>query len=45
MSALYSDTDPKVEARQIGLIRRMLANLLPEEELARRVYGEIHRAE
>lgn len=83
MSALYSDTDPKMEALQIQLwrqasptrkmhmlaqlnasvrmlalaglrsrypdaneaeLRRMLADLLLGEELARKVYGEIDRA-
>lgn len=84
MSALYSDTDPKIEQMQIELwrqasptrkmhmlaqlnasvrilalaglrsrypnateteLRRRLADLLLGEELARKVYGEIHRAE
>ena len=84
MSALYSDTDPKVEALQIKLwrqasptrkmhmlaqlnasvrilalaglrsrypnateteLRRRLADLLLGEELARKVYGEMNRAE
>ena len=84
MSALYSDTDPKVEALQIKLwrrasptrkmdmlaqlnaaarilalaglrsrypdatdneLRRRLADLILGEELARKVYGEIDRAE
>jgi hypothetical protein len=84
MSALYSDTHPKVEALQIKMwrqasptrkmhmlaqlnasarilaltglrsrypnateteLRRRLADLLLGEELARKVYGEIHRAE
>ena len=84
MSALYSDTDPKVEALQIKMwrqasptrkmhmlaqlnasvrilalaglrsrypkateteLRRRLADLLLGEELARKVYGEINRAE
>jgi hypothetical protein len=84
MSALYSDTDPKVEALQIELwrqasptrkmymlaqlnasarilalaglrsrfpnateseLRRRLADLLLGEELARKVYGEMNRAE
>jgi hypothetical protein len=84
MSALYSDTDPKMEALQIELwrkasptrkmhmlaqlnasariltlaglrsrfpnateteLRRRLADLLLGEELARRVYGEMKRAE
>jgi hypothetical protein len=84
MSALYSDTDPKVEALQIKLWRqasptrkmnmlaqlnasvrilalaglrsrypnateielcRRLANLILGEELARKVYGEMKRAE
>ena len=84
MSALYSDTDPKVEALQIKLwrqasptrkmhmlaqlnasvrilalaglrsrypnateteLRRRLADLLLGEELARKVYGEMIRAE
>jgi hypothetical protein len=84
MSALYSDTNPKVEALQIELWRqasptrkmhmlaqlnasvhilalaglrsrypnatetelsRRLADLLLGEELARKVYGEINRAE
>jgi hypothetical protein len=84
MSALYSDTDPKVEALQIKLwrqasptrkmhmlaqlnasvrilalaglrsrypnateteLRRRLADLLLGEELARKVYGEMKRAE
>jgi hypothetical protein len=83
MSALYSDTHPKVEALQIELwrqasptrkmhmlaqlnasvrilalvglrsrypqaseieLRRRLADLLLGEELARKVYGELHRA-
>lgn len=84
MSALYSDTDPRIEQMQIELwrqasptrkmhmlaqlnasvrilafaglrsrypnateteLRRKLADLLLGEELARKVYGEIHRAE
>ncbi len=84
MSALYSDTDPKVEALQIKLwrqasptrkmhmlaqlnasvrilalaglrsrfpnateteLRRRLADLILGEELARKVYGEMKRAE
>ena len=84
MSALYSDTDPKVEALQIKMwrqasptrkmhmlaqlnasvrilalaglrsrypnateteLRRKLADLLLGEELARKVYGEMNRAE
>ena len=84
MSALYSDTDPKVEALQIKMwrqasptrkmhmlaqlnasvrilalaglrsrfpnateteLRRRLANLILGEELARKVYGEMNRAE
>ena len=84
MSALYSDTHPKIEQMQIELwrqasptrkmhmlaqlnatvrilalaglrsrypdateteLRRRLADLLLGEELARKVYGEIHRAE
>jgi len=84
MSALYSDTDPKVEALQIELwrqasptrkmhmlaqlnasvrilalaglhsrfpnaaeteLRRRLADLILAEELARKVYGEMKRAE
>ena len=84
MSALYSDTDPKVEALQIKMwrqasptrkmhmlaqlnasvrilalaglrsrypnateteLRRRLADLLLGEELARKVYGEMKRAE
>ncbi|HSL42018.1 MAG TPA: hypothetical protein VK897_01210 [Anaerolineales bacterium] len=84
MSALYSDTDPKVEALQIKMwrqasptrkmhmlaqlnasvrilalaglrsrypnateteLRRRLADLLLGEELARKVYGEMNRAE
>ena len=84
MSALYSDTDPKVEALQIELwrqasptrkmhmlaqlnasarilalaglrsrypnateaeLRRRLADLVLGEELARKVYGEMNRAE
>ena len=84
MSALYSDTHPKIEQMQIELWRqasptrkmhmlaqlnatvrilalaglrsrypnatetelhRKLADLLLGEELARKVYGEIHRAE
>lgn len=84
MSALYSDTHPKVEALQIELwrqasptrkmhmlaqlnasarilalaglrsrypdateadLRRRLADLILGEELARRVYGEMKRAE
>ena len=84
MSALYSDTDPKVEALQIELwrqasptrkmhmlaqlnasarilalaglrsrypnaseseLRRRLADLVLGEELARKVYGELNRAE
>ena len=84
MSALYSDTDPKVEALQIKLwrqasptrkmhmlaqlnasvrilalaglrsryptatkteLRRRLADLVLGEELARKVYGEMKRAE
>jgi len=84
MSALYPDTDPKVEALQIEMwrqasptrkmhmlaqlnasvrilalaglrsrypnatetqLRRRLADLLLGEELARKVYGEMNRAE
>ena len=84
MSALYSDTDPKIEQMQIELwrqasptrkmhmlaqlnasvrilalaglrsrypnateaeLRRRLADLLLGEELARKVYGEMNRAE
>ena len=84
MSALYSDTDPKVEALQIKMwrqasptrkmhmlaqlnasvrilalaglrsrfpnateteLRRRLADLILGEELARKVYGEMKRAE
>ena len=84
MSALYSDTDPKVEAMQIKMwrqasptrkmhmlaqlnasvrilalaglrsrypnateteLRRRLADLILGEELARKVYGEMKRAE
>jgi hypothetical protein len=84
MSALYPDTDPRVEALQIELwrqasptrkmhmlaqlnasarilalaglrsrypnateteLRRRLADLILGEELARKVYGEINRAE
>ena len=84
MSALYSDTDPKVEALQIKMwrqasptrkmhmlaqlnasvrilalaglrsrfpnateteLRRRLADLILGEELARKVYGEMNRAE
>ena len=84
MSALYSDTDPKVEALQIKMwrqatptrkmhmlaqlnasarilaltglrsrypnateteLRRRLADLVLGEELARKVYGEMKRAE
>ena len=84
MTALFSDTDPKMEALQIRLwressperkmemlaklnaslrmlalsglrerhplagedeLRRMLADLLLGEELARKVYGEASRAE